>query len=55
LNPVEKLWRWLKQNVLHLHRLSGDWPALRQHVADALDQFKDGSPYLLRYVGLLPE
>ena len=55
LNPVEKLWRWLKQNVLHLHRLSGDWPALRQHVADALDQFKDGSPYLLLYVGLLPE
>ena len=54
LNPIEKLWRWLKQDVLHLHRLSDDWTGLKQAVADFLDQFKDGSPQLLRYVGLLP-
>ena len=25
LNPIEKLWRWLRQDVLKLHRLAGDW------------------------------
>jgi len=55
LNPIEKLWRWLKQNTLHLHRMSDDWPALKQEVANSLDGFKDGSLELLRYVGLLPD
>jgi len=54
LNPIEKLWRWLKQDVLHLHRLSDDWLGLRQQVADFLSAFSDGSQELLRYVGLLP-
>ena len=54
LNPIEKLWRWLKQDVLHLHRLSDEWQDLKQEVAKFLDQFRDGSPELLRYVGLLP-
>ena len=54
LNPIEKLWRWLKQDVLHLHRLSQDWPGLKQAVATFLDQFAAGSQPLLRYVGLLP-
>lgn len=54
LNPIEKLWRWLKQDVLHLHRLSHDWTALKQAVADFLDRFATGSPELLRYTGLLP-
>jgi hypothetical protein len=55
LNPIEKLWRWLKQDVLHLHRLSQDWPGLKRAVADFLDQFATGSQPLLRYVGLLPD
>lgn len=54
LNPIEKLWRWLKQQVLHLHRLSDNWPALRQRVDDFLAQFAHGSLPLLKYVGLLP-
>jgi transposase len=54
LNPIEKLWRWLKQDVLHLHRLSDNWQQLKQRVGDFLDQFKDGSTELLTYVGLLP-
>jgi transposase len=53
LNPVEKLWRWVRQEVLHLHRLSDDWPALKQRVADFIAQFAAGSLDLLRYVGLL--
>jgi hypothetical protein len=53
LNPIEKLWRWLNQDVLHLHPYSNDWQALKQEVTWFLDQFRDGSEELLRYVGLL--
>lgn len=53
LNPIEKLWRWLKQDVLHLHPYCDDWHSLKQEVAWFLDQFQDGSDELLRYVGLL--
>ena len=53
LNPIEKLWRWLKQDVLKLHRLAADWHALRQRVTAFLEQFATGSLDLLRYVGLL--
>jgi transposase len=52
LNPIEKLWRWLRQDVLKLHRLAGDWPALRSRVNQFLGQFAAGSHELLRYVGL---
>ncbi len=51
-NPIEKLWRKLKQEELHLHRFQDDWDGLKQHVAQWLDQFATGSPELLRYVGL---
>lgn len=54
LNPIEKLWRWLRQEVLHLHRLSDAWEVLKQRVRGFLDQFAGGSQELLRYVGLLP-
>lgn len=54
LNPIEKLWRWLRQDVLHLHRLSDDWHALKQAVRDFIAQFDTGSIVLLRYVGLFP-
>lgn len=52
-NPIEKLWRWLQQQELHLHRLSNDWPTLKQRVASLLDSLAQGSPELLRYTGLL--
>jgi len=54
LNPIEKLWRWLRQKVLHLHRLSDDWLTLKQLVLDFMAQFRAGSQELLHYVGLLP-
>ena len=53
LNPIEKLWRWLKQDVLKLHRLAEDWRAVRDRVRQFLDQFAHGSQRLLQYVGLL--
>jgi hypothetical protein len=54
LNPIEKLWRWLRQDVLHLHRLSDDWQALKQAVLDFMQSFTSASTELLHYVGLLP-
>jgi hypothetical protein len=53
LNPIEKLWRWLRMDVLRLHRLAGDWAALHARVNAFLDQFAAGSDALLHYVGLL--
>lgn len=54
LNPIEKLWRWLKADVLRGHEFAYDPLKLRQVVAAFLDQFTNRSSALLRYVGLLP-
>jgi hypothetical protein len=53
LNPIEKVWRWLRQEVLKMHREAGDWAGLRQRVRTCLGQFADGCHWLLGYVGLL--
>lgn len=53
LNPIEKLWRWLKQDVLHLHTLANHLDTLRTQVCDFLNNFASRSDPLLRYVGLL--
>ena len=52
-NPIEKLWRWLRQDVLHLHPWAEDLAELRRQVLAFLAQFAGGSIELLRYVGLL--
>lgn len=51
-NPIEKLWRLLRQTVLHLHRYEDDWTALKQRMHHELDKFVQPSSDLLRYVGL---
>ena len=43
LNPIEKLWRKLKQDVLHLHRLAHHLPALRDRVLAFLRRFRAAS------------
>ena len=53
LNPIEKLWRWLKQDVLYMHRLADDWKALHGSVLTFLNRFAHGSKTLRHYVGLL--
>lgn len=52
LNPIEKLWRKLKQEQLHLHRCADDLPTLRQRVSTFLQRYEQGSDELLHYVGL---
>lgn len=51
-NPIEKLWRWLRQEVLHLHPWADRLEELRREVAAFLNRFAQGSKALLRYVGL---
>lgn len=55
LNPIEKLWRWLKQNVIHMHSFGQAWSTLKTNVQQFLDRFSTGSTALLEYTGLLPE
>jgi len=55
LNPIEKLWRWLREEVLKLRRMAEAWPELRARARGFLDRFAHGSRELLRYVGLLGE
>jgi transposase len=52
LNPIEKLWRWLRHDILKMHRWVEDWPQVKQRVRDFLEQFAHASLTLLRYVGL---
>lgn len=52
LNPIEKLWAWLKTDVLHLHRLAGHWAEVRAAVVAFLARFADPAPELLWRVGL---
>jgi hypothetical protein len=51
-NPIEKVWRKLRQDELHLHRFGDDWAGLTERVAAFLGQYAQGSAELLRYVGL---
>ncbi len=55
LNPVEKVWRKLYQEILHQHEFAADWPALQDKVQAWLDQWTGPSPDLLRYIGLSPD
>ena len=52
LNPIEKLWRKLRQEVLRLHEQAEDWTALRRMVCAFLDQFADGYKELLDELGV---
>jgi transposase len=53
LNPIEKLWRWLRQDILHNHTQCANFKQLRLEVDEFLGQFTQGSLKLLHYVGLL--
>ena len=53
LNPIEQVGRGLRQDVLQRPRWVQDWPQVKQRVHDFLDPFAQGSPALLRSVGLV--
>ena len=51
-NPIEKLWRKVRQELTHLHSWADDLERLRAEIDRFLSQFATGSDTLLRYVGL---
>ena len=52
-NPVEKVWRKLRQEVLHMHAFGDDWQGLKAEVDRWLARQDHDRAALLRYVGLL--
>lgn len=52
LNPIEKAWRWTRQQVVHAHPWCDDFGQFRRQVMDELGRLSQGSAELLRYVGL---
>ncbi len=53
LNHIEKVWRWLKQTLVHAHPYADDFPLFKQRIGETLDAVAHGSQMLKRYVGLM--
>lgn len=53
LNPIEKLWAWVRTDVLRLHRQAGHWDRVPAMLMAFLDHFATGSETLRQRVGLL--
>ena len=53
-NPTEKVWRKLKQEVIHQHAFGDDWKGLQAAVGDWLARAAQDGPELLRYTGVHP-
>lgn len=49
---IERLWRWLKQEVLHLHPFAANWKKLKRGIRDFLNRLTEGSEALLSYTGV---
>lgn len=53
LNPIEKLWRWIKQRVTHTHPWSDDFLVFKDHVRAEFQRVAPGSHDVLYYCGLV--
>ena len=51
-NPTEKVWRKLKQEVIHQHDFAADWEGLKEVVEKWLDRARADPASLHRYTGL---
>jgi DDE superfamily endonuclease len=51
-NPAEKVWRKLKQEVLHQHGFGDDWAGLQAEVGGWLERARADPAGLRRYTGL---
>lgn len=52
LNPIEKVWRWLKQHVTHAHPWCDDFTEFKKQIDLALQPLAAGSADILKYTGL---
>jgi hypothetical protein len=54
-NPIEKMWRRLKQELLHQHDFGDNWEGLKGAICAWVQKWSGPSPGMLRYVGLCPD
>jgi hypothetical protein len=52
LNPVEKLWKWVRQRRVHMHQLSHSIPDLRGLIDRTLKVAESMPQEMLRYTGM---
>ena len=52
LNNIEKLWKWLRQRVEHVHPWCDDFRVFREHILAECTSLGAGSPELRRFCGL---
>lgn len=55
LNPIEKLWKWLKKELIHQHEFAHLFKELFPKVDQFLQQFDHPSTELLSFCGLLKQ
>lgn len=55
LNPIEKLWRKVRQELTHLHPWADFLRGLREHLDAYFARLAGPQPELMRYVGLTSE
>lgn len=53
LNHIEKVWRYVKQTIIHNHPYADDFDKFKSVIDELLNSFKSGSPMLLKYTGLV--
>jgi transposase len=51
-NPIEKVWRKLKEELLSMHECTNRWEELKQAMREFLAAYDREAPDLLHYVGL---
>ena len=51
LNPAEKIWKWVRQRLIHMHPYAEAWSVLRRHLDDTLASINDVPQAILRYTG----
>lgn len=54
-NPIEKLWGWLQDEILSMHRHADEFAVLLQRCRDFFARLAQTPLDLLRYVGLAPD
>jgi hypothetical protein len=53
LNPIEKVWKYLKKELIHNHQFADSMEDLKARIDNLLAGFRVASPCLLSYCGLL--
>jgi len=54
LNPVEKLWRWVRQTLCHAHPFCDDFNEFKAQLRACFDQAAAQPGELLHYCGMVP-